>query len=88
MCKFDDAGRRGSVVRTKTLIHEVVGSSSGSGVSAPQIRGLDDGASGIGQAKNHPTKSDLHLGKFHSADYCMRALHHQLHVLLQGRNAA
>ena len=28
--------------------------------------GLDDGAS-MGQAKSRPTKSDLHLGKFHSS---------------------
>ena len=34
----------------KTLIHEVVGSRPASGVSAPQIRGLDDSATGIGQA--------------------------------------
>ena len=34
------AGRRRSVVRTKTLIHEVVGSSPASGVSAPQRMGV------------------------------------------------
>ena len=45
-------------------------SGCGHSVSAPQNRGLDDGASGIGQANSRPTKSDLHLGKFHSADYC------------------
>ena len=36
--------RRGAValwLERKTLIHEVVGSSPGSGVSAPQIRGSD-----------------------------------------------
>ena len=33
---YKGAGRRGSVVRMKTLIHEVVGSSLVSGVSAPQ----------------------------------------------------
>ena len=33
---YKGVGRRGSVVRMKTLIHEVVGSSVVSGVSAPQ----------------------------------------------------
>ena len=55
----------------KTLIHEVVSLSPASSVSAPQIRGLDDSASGIGQAKSlFQLKSDKHLGKFHRADYC------------------
>ena len=36
----------------KTLIHEVVGSIPVSGVIAPQIRGLDESASGIGQEKS------------------------------------
>ena len=36
----------------KTLIHEVRGSSPASGVSAPQIRVLDESASGICQAKS------------------------------------
>ena len=42
----------------------------GSGVSAPQIRGLDGNASGITLAKNwFQLKLDLHAGKFHRADY-------------------
>ena len=48
----------------KTLIHEVVGSSPLSGISAPQINGLDDSATGIGQANRFQLKSDL--GKFQS----------------------
>ena len=36
----------------KTLIHEVGGSRPVSGDSAPQIRGLDESASAIGQAKS------------------------------------
>ena len=48
----------------KTLIYEVLGSSSESGISAPQIRGLDESATGIGQANPFQLKSDLHLGKF------------------------
>ena len=44
-------GENGAVVRTEdSLVHEVVGWSPVSGISAPQIRGLDDSASGIGQA--------------------------------------
>ena len=37
LCYNDNrqVGRRGSVVRTKTLIHEVVGLSPGSGVGGP-----------------------------------------------------
>ena len=63
------AGRRGSVCKALDSHSWGRGFESGSGhsVSAPQIRGLDDGASGIGQAKSRPTKSDLHLGKFHSS---------------------
>ena len=59
------------MVRPTTLIHGVMGSNLVVvTVSAPQIRGLDDGASGIGQAKSRPTKSDMHPGKFHCANYC------------------
>ena len=36
----------------KTLIHEVGGSRPVSGDSAPQIRGLDESATGIGPAKS------------------------------------
>ena len=66
------------MVRPTTLIHGVMGSNLVVvTVSAPQIRGLDDGASGIGQAKSRPTKlglapgpgevpqSRLQLGSFH-----------------------
>ena len=45
-----------------------------SGVSAPQIRGLDDSAAGIGQSNQFQLKLDLHLGKFHRADYLLGVL--------------
>ena len=57
----------------KTLIREVVGSNPAVVTSSvlPKGWGLDDSASGIGQAKSQfQLKSDLHLGKFHRTDYC------------------
>ena len=60
------------LVRSMTLIHGVVGSNLAVTLSVlPKEWGLDDGTSGIGQAKSRPTKSDLHMGKFHCADYCL-----------------
>ena len=68
----------------KTLIHEVGGSSPASGVSAPQIRGLDDRATtSIGQENRFQLKSDLHLGEFHRAEYSMGALHHGFMCAIQ-----
>ena len=55
----------------KTHIHEVVGSNPAVVTSSvlPKGWGLDDSASGIGQAKSRfQLKSELHLGKFHRAD--------------------
>ena len=74
-------------VRLSTLIHEVVGSNPAVVILSvlPKLGGW---MTMLQRSKSRPTKSDLHLGKFHSADYCMRALHRQLHVLLQGRYAA
>ena len=78
-------------VRSTTLIHGVVGSILAVTLSVlPKLGGwMIDSVSGIGQAKNCPTKSDLHLGKVHSVDYCsMKPCSLSLWVLLQGRNAS
>ena len=64
----------------KTLIHVFVGLSPASGISAPQRRGFNDSASGIGQESRFQLKSDLHLGKFERDDYCMGALYLQLGI--------
>ena len=54
------AGRRCSVVSTKTLIYEVVGSSPGSGVSAPQGWGV--GLHTWSQRHKGQADSDIKLG--------------------------
>ena len=58
--------------------HDWIPSAFSQKVSARQIRGLDESASDIGQANRFQLKLDLHLGKFHRANYFMRALQHQL----------
>ena len=55
-------------VRSTTLIHEVVGSNPAVTLSVlPKLGGW---MTMLQRSKSRPTKSDLHLGKFHSADYC------------------
>ena len=61
-----------------TLIHEVVGFNLAMVIWAPQIKRLDDSASGRDQANLLLLKSDLHMEKLHRADICMRPLHCQL----------
>ena len=56
-------------VRLSTLIHEVVGSNPAVVILSvlPKLGGW---MTMLQRSKSRPTKSDLHLGKFHSADYC------------------
>ena len=57
------------LVISTTFIHGAGGSNPAVTLSVlPKGWGEDDGASSIGQAKSRPTKSIIHLRKFHSVD--------------------
>ena len=59
------------LVRSATLVHEVVGSNPAVVTLSvlPKGWGLEDSTIGIGQANSRPTKSNFYPGKFHSAGY-------------------